>query len=96
MDAAKKQAIDACGNCGQPENAHKHKTGTNGGDLDLFAALGGPCTHFVISEAALAYQQHLALASRDPARRYGGPRGKRRPLCPRCGYRGHKKEDCPL
>ena len=96
MDPAKQAAINACGNCGQPEDAHKHRTGTDNADLDLFAALGGACTHFVVSDAALAYQQHLALAARDPAPRYGGPRGKRRPLCQRCLRRGHRKEDCPL
>ena len=96
MDAAKLRAIHECGNCHQPEEAHWHKTGTGTGELALFAALGGACTHFVVSDAALAYQQHLALADRDPQPRYGGPRARRRPLCERCGRRGHQVKDCTL
>ena len=97
MDAAKRQAITACGTCGQPEEAHKHAAGTDPGDLDLFAALGGACTQFTASDASLRYQQHLAITgNRVPRRRPGAPIGKRAPLCPRCGHRGHRKEDCPL
>ncbi len=97
MDAAKQQAIQACGRCGQPERAHQHRAGTGEGDLALFAALGGPCTQFVASDAAVIYQKHLAITNnRAPARRPGGPIGKRPPLCIRCLNRGHTKETCPL
>ena len=97
MDAAKRQAIRACGRCGQPEDAHKHKAGTDEEDLAIFAALGGPCPQFVASDAAVIYQKHLAITgNRAPVRRPGGPVGKRAPLCARCGHRGHRKEDCPL
>jgi hypothetical protein len=98
MDAAKKRAIEACGRCGQPEDAHKHKTGTETDELEIFAALGGPCAQFVASDAAVIYQKHLAIANnRAPGtRRSGGAIGKRPPLCQRCGNRGHVKENCPL
>jgi len=98
MDAAKQQAILACGTCGQPEDAHKFDGSVSPGDLALFAALGGPCTRFVASDAAVIYQKHLAIADhRAPApRKPGGPIGKRAPLCTRCGHRGHLKETCPL
>lgn len=96
MDAAKQRAISACGTCGQSEEAHQHRTGTDSGELDIFAALGGACTHFVVSDAALAYAQHLALAARDPAPAYGKPRRRRPQMCPRCLNRGHRKEDCPI
>ena len=96
MEPAKQKAIEACGNCGQPEDAHKHKTGTERGDLDLFAALGGPCAQFVASDAAVIYQKHLAIADqREPARKPGRI-GKRSRICGRCGHRGHTKEACPL
>ena len=93
---AKRQAINGCGNCGQPEDAHQHASGTDEGDLQLFAALGGPCTQFVASDAAIIYTKHLAIANnREPARKPGRI-GKRGPLCGRCGNRGHAKEACPL
>lgn len=96
MDAAKQQAIEACGRCGQPERAHQHQAGTDPGDLALFAALGGPCTQFVASDAAVIYQKHLAITNnRDPGRRPGRV-GKRPPLCTRCLNRGHQAKDCPL
>jgi hypothetical protein len=96
MDAAKRQAIGACGRCGQPESAHQFKTGTGQEDLELFAALGGPCPQFVASDAAVIYQKHLAIADhREPGRKPGRI-GKRSPICGRCGHRGHRKEDCPL
>lgn len=96
--AASQQAIAACGNCGQPEDAHKWKAGTDGGDLALFAALGGPCPQFTASDAAVIYQKHLAIADhRQPRYQPGtGKIGKRLPLCQRCGHRGHRKENCPL
>jgi len=95
MDAARQQAITGCGRCGQPERAHQYAAGTDEGDLALFAALGGPCTGFVASDAAVIYQKHLAIAGRDPVRRPGRV-GKRAPLCSRCANRGHQAKDCPL
>jgi hypothetical protein len=91
MDASKQQAIGACGRCGHDERSHQHATGTDEEAILVLAALGGPCPKFVISDAALAYQRHLALASRAPR-----PGGRRGPICQRCGNRGHPKELCPL
>lgn len=98
MDAAKQRAIAACGQCGQPEDAHKFSGDETTGDLVLFAALGGPCPRFVASDAAVIYQKHLAITNnRAPARRQAGaPIGKRPPLCTRCLNRGHQAKDCPL
>ena len=97
MDPAKQQAIGACGNCGHDERAHQHKTGTDPEAIGVLAALGGPCLQFVASDASVIYQKHLAITdNRAPARRPGGAIGKRPVLCPRCGHRGHRKEDCPL
>lgn len=93
VDDAKRHAIEACGNCGQPEDAHKWRSGTDAGDLALFAALGGPCPSFVASDAAVIYQKHLALADGQP-RYQPGRIGKRNPLCPRC-LRRHRGE-CAL
>jgi hypothetical protein len=86
VDDAKRQAIEACGRCGLPEDAHKHRAGTDEGDLALFAALGGPCERYVASDAAVIYQQYLGIAgSRAPRRDPGTGRvGKRNPLCRRC------------
>lgn len=96
MDAAHRHAIEACGRCGQPEDAHWHPSGDDPEALAVLAALGGPCAAYIASDASLRYQQHLAIAShRAPARR-PGRLGKRPPLCARCGYRGHSKENCPL
>jgi hypothetical protein len=92
MDAAKRQAIESCGRCGQSERAHQNAAGTDPADVALFAALGGACPQFTISDAALAYQRHLALAARPPRQR-GGRRGQ---LCRRCANRGHSAENCPL
>jgi len=92
MDAAKRQAIEACGNCGQPEDAHKHKTGEDEEAISVMAALGGPCPKFVASDAAVIYQKYLAIVDhREPGRKPGGPIGKRLPRCSRCGHR-HKGE----
>jgi hypothetical protein len=96
MDAAHRNAILACGRCGQPEDAHKTSTSTDAGDLDLFAALGGPCTQFVVSDAAVIYTKHLAITDNRAPRRIGRKLGKRSPLCERCGHRGHTKKDCPI
>jgi hypothetical protein len=95
MDAAKQSAIEACGRCGQPEDAHKFRTTVDAGDLALFAALGGACPAFVASDAAVIYARHLAIAARDPIRKPGRV-GKRAPLCARCANRGHQAKDCPL
>lgn len=92
MDAAKQNAIQACGRCGQPEDAHKHKTGTSEEDLALFAAPGGPCASYVASDAAVIYQKYLAISGGPPSpRKPGGPIPKRIPLCARCGHR-HRGE----
>jgi hypothetical protein len=96
MDPAKQAAIGACGRCGQPEDAHKFRTSVSRDDLTLFAALGGACPDFVVSDAAVIYARHLAIAdNREPQRRPGRV-GKRGPLCTRCLHRGHLKENCPL
>ena len=96
MDPAKAQAITACGRCGQPEDAHKHKTGTDDGDLAVFAALGGPCTQFVASDAAVIYSKYLAITdNREPGRRPDGSLGKRLPLHRACGHR-HQPGTCAL
>lgn len=95
MDTARRQAINGCGNCGQPEDAHQHAAGTGEDDLALFAALGGPCTRFAASDAAVIYQKHLAIAgNRTPKRQPDGRLGKRNPLCPRC--RNRHPGECPL
>jgi hypothetical protein len=91
MDEAKRRAIEACGRCGHDERAHQHATGTDEESILVLAALGGPCPRFVVSDAALAYQKHLALAARPPK-----PGGRRGQICARCGNRGHAKEGCPL
>jgi hypothetical protein len=89
MDPAKRQAIQGCGRCGQPEDAHQHRAGTDLADLDLFAALGGACPKFVASDAAVIYQKYLAIVdNREPQRQPGTGRiGKRNPLCPKCLHR---------
>jgi len=91
VDDTKRRAIAACGRCGQDERAHQHATGTEEESILVLAALGGPCPQFVVSDAALTYQRHLAMAARQP--RPGGRRGQ---LCPLCGYRGHGRADCPF
>lgn len=96
MDPAKQNAISGCGRCGQPEDAHKHSVSTDEADLEVFAALGGPCTAFVVSDAAVIYAKHLAIADSREPQRARGRIGKRGPLCARCGHRGHRKENCPL
>lgn len=87
MDLAKQQALSACGTCGHQEWEHQGTSG-EGEALDVLAALGGACTHFTLSPAALAYQKHLAIANSG--------KGKPGPPCGRCGNRGHAKKDCPL
>jgi hypothetical protein len=88
MDPAKQQAISACGRCGQPEDAHKFRTGTEAEGLAIFAALGGPCAEFVVSDAAVIYAKYLAIVdNRAPGRRPDGSIGKRLPLHKACGHR---------
>jgi hypothetical protein len=96
MDPAKQQAIEACGNCGQPEDAHKFDGSVDRGDLALFAALGGPCTRFTASDAAVIYLKHLAIADNREPRYQPGRIGRRGPMCGRCAHRGHQTKDCPL
>jgi hypothetical protein len=97
MDAAKQDAIQRCGRCRQPEDAHKWKAGTDAGDLAIFAALGGACPQFVVSDAAVIYSKHLAIANwREPRRQPDGRIGRRLRPCERCGNRGHTKEKCPF
>lgn len=98
MDAAQRAAIAACGTCGQPEEAHQHPIGEDPDAIAVIAALGGACSHYTVSDAAMRYQRHLAITDhRAPARKPGGgPISKRPPLCTNCGHRGHRKEDCPL
>lgn len=91
MDAAKQQAIGACGRCGHDERSHEHATGTDLESIAVLTALGGPCAQFTVSGAALRYQKHLAMTARPPRRT-----GQRAPICHRCGNRGHLKESCPL
>ena len=87
MDFAKQQALTACGTCGHQERDHQGSAEDTEA-LDVLAALGGACTHYTLSAAALAYQKHLAIANSG--------KGKPGPPCTRCGNRGHKKENCPL
>jgi len=91
VDETKLRAIHACGTCHQPEDAHKYRSGESEDAMGVLAALGGPCTHFTVSDAALTYQRHLAIAARAPQ-----PRGRRAQLCPLCGYRGHGRAACPF
>ena len=96
MDAAKRQAIEACGRpgCGQPEDAHKYRAGEDPEGLAVLAALGGPCTHFVASDAAVIYEKHLAIVDNREPQRLPGQVGKRNPLCPRCSRR--HRGDCVI
>jgi hypothetical protein len=91
VDDTKRRAIAACGRCGHDERAHQHATGTDEEAILVLTALGGPCPQFVISDAALTYQKHLAMAARAPK-----PGGRRGQLCGRCGNRGHGKDACPF
>lgn len=96
MDLAKRQAITSCGRCGQPEDAHKYGTGTDQEAILVLAALGGPCTRFVASDAAVIYLKHLAITdNRAPGRRPDGSIGKRLPLHAACGHR-HAPGACVL
>lgn len=97
MDPAKRRAIEACGTCGQPEDTHQFRTGTDASELELFAALGGPCPKFAASDAAVITQKYLAITdNRAPARQPGTGRiGKRLPLHSACGHR-HQPGSCPL
>lgn len=96
MELAKQLAIETCGRCGQSERAHQHSAGTDPADVQLFAALGGSCPQFVVSDGALIYQRHLAITNHREPRHRPGHVGKRPSLCPRCLNRGHTKDQCPL
>ena len=87
MDAAKRQAISACGNCGQPEDTHRFPRSTDQAELRIFAALGGPCERFAVSAAAVVYQKHLAIVDSRAPERKPGQVGQRNPMCPRCHHR---------
>ena len=85
MDPAKQRAIEACGNCGQPRALTSTRPAP-ADDLELFAALGGACPRFTVSDAAVIYQKYLAISDhREPARKPG--RIGKRPLCADCGHR---------
>lgn len=97
VDEAKRKAITACGTCGQPEDAHQHRTGTDAEDIGILFALGGPCPKFTASDASVITQKYLAITShRAPQRQPGTGRiGKRLPLHDACGYRHHPGK-CPI
>jgi hypothetical protein len=97
MDAAKRDAIAACGRCHQPEDAHKYRSGEDEESIAVIAALGGPCPAFVASDAAVITQKWLAITDhREPGRQPGTGRvGKRLPLHPACGHR-HQPGSCPF
>jgi hypothetical protein len=95
VDEAKRRAIEACGNCGQPEDAHKFDGGIGQDDLALFAVLGGPCTKFVASDAAVIVQKYLAITDNRAPQRKPGRIGKRLPLHQACGHR-HHPGSCPF
>lgn len=95
VDEAKRKAIEACGNCGQPEDAHKFDGSVSQDDQALFAALGGPCTKFVASDAAVILQKYLAITNNRAPRYQPGRIGKRLPLHQACGNR-HQPGSCPL
>ena len=81
MDLAEQLAIAECGNCHQPEREHQMP-----GDpetLLVLEALGGACSHFVVSKAALEKMKRQARAPRNA------------PICQRCGGRGHQRPTCP-
>lgn len=94
VDDAKRRAIEACGNCRQPEDAHKFDGSVARDDLALFAALGGPCTAFVASDAAVLYAKHLAIVDNREPQRQPGRIAKRNPPCPRCTHR--HRGDCVI
>lgn len=91
MDYAKQQALSACGNCGRQEWEHQG-TAEDADALLVLAALGGACSHFIVSQAALDYARHLAIANSTPPKDGRKPAGR----CQRCGNRGHAKKDCPF
>lgn len=94
MDPAKRRAIEACGTCGQPESAHQGRPG-DAEALAVLAALGGACTRFVASDAAVIVQRYLAITdNRAPAPKPGKV-GKRLPLHQACGHR-HQPGGCPF
>jgi hypothetical protein len=80
VDLSEQLAIQECGRCHRSEREHQ------GGDPETLAvleALGGACTHFAVSQAALAKVKRQARAPRVA------------PICSRCGAKGHEKPNCP-
>ena len=80
MDLSEQLAIGECGNCHRPEREHQD------GDSEMLAiwsALGGCCTHFVVSRAAV---EKVKRQVRAP---------KMAPVCSRCGAKGHEARHCP-
>jgi hypothetical protein len=97
MDARKRRAIEACGECGQPERDHQYPPGTSPEDIAVMRALGGPCGQYRASDAAVIYQKYLAITdNRAPGRQPDTGRiGKRLPLHQACGHR-HQPGSCPF
>jgi hypothetical protein len=94
MTTGRAELLATCGRCGQPEDAHKYATGEDEEAINVLAALGGPCTRFVVSDAAVLYQKYLAITDNRAPQRKPGTIGKRNPLCRRCGHR--QQGECPL
>ena len=81
MDAAAlQQALQGCGTCGHPEEAHQYaKPGQASSEEALILmALGGACTQFRLSPQAQAYQRALVNANGRSSSRNRWPR------CGRC------------
>jgi hypothetical protein len=94
MDAAKQRAIEACGTCGQPEDAHKGKR-DDADALLILAALGGACNRYVASDASVIVQRYLGITAGREPQRGPGKVGKRLPLHQACGQR-HQPGSCPF
>lgn len=94
MDPARQSAITACGRCGQPEEAHQGRA-SDADALSVLAALGGPCTHFVASDASVILARYLAITGNREPQRGPGKVGKRLPLHRECGHR-HQPGSCPF
>jgi hypothetical protein len=97
MDPAKQQAIEACGNCHLPEDAHLRRAEADETQRRIWAALGGPCPQYVASDASVIVAKYLAITDhREPRRQPGTGRiGKRLPLHSACGHR-HQPGSCPI
>lgn len=90
VDDAKRQAITECGRCRLPEEAHQGRR-DDADALAVLTGLGGACSQYVASDAAVIYQKYLGLADGLEPRRQPGRIAKRNPLCPRCSHR-HRGE----